>query len=381
MNARILNREFQHPSDGWYQIEPKGYHPARIGKEKVVQVIDDKAINAMATRFNTEASAGTLRHGNEMLIDHEHFSSDPNKETEAYGWMQESQARGDGVYARNRWTDTGKPKVDGGSYRFFSTEYDPEQTEEVPASEVPEEIRNKFKGHRFLRPLRLDGLTLTNMPNNRGQRPITNRGDDRLGKNTLPDDPANPTAREEADTKRKQKMKLIANRLGLSADASEEAILGELDKVIKNANGVNIVTTERDTLKNRVTELEKTTNDLQVEIVDGLMDACGIKEDDKIRNRLRPALTPMKNREERIEALADFGFELGGAKAEERPTQTKLHNREGKQPEQKRGSSAKGDEKEIAERIRNRATELHGAAPGRGFNNCWEQAQREILRS
>jgi hypothetical protein len=32
MNARILNREFRHPYDGWYQIEAKGFRPARIGK-------------------------------------------------------------------------------------------------------------------------------------------------------------------------------------------------------------------------------------------------------------------------------------------------------------------------------------------------------------
>jgi hypothetical protein len=37
-------------------------------------------------RFNEDATAGKLSHGKEMLIDHEHFKHDPDKETRAYGW-------------------------------------------------------------------------------------------------------------------------------------------------------------------------------------------------------------------------------------------------------------------------------------------------------
>ena len=29
MNQKILNRNFQHPADGWYHIEVKGHHPNR----------------------------------------------------------------------------------------------------------------------------------------------------------------------------------------------------------------------------------------------------------------------------------------------------------------------------------------------------------------
>lgn len=50
MNATILNREFKHPTDGWYQIEPKGEHPNRASK--VVHVIDDEAAQSIVNRFN-----------------------------------------------------------------------------------------------------------------------------------------------------------------------------------------------------------------------------------------------------------------------------------------------------------------------------------------
>src|SRR5436309_1599021 len=81
----ILNRDFKHPEDAWYQIEPKGAHPNRAAK--IIQVIDDEAIQQIVNRFNADADAGKLSHGHEMLIDHEHFKLDASKETVAYGWL------------------------------------------------------------------------------------------------------------------------------------------------------------------------------------------------------------------------------------------------------------------------------------------------------
>jgi hypothetical protein len=167
MATQVFNRaDFKHPTDGFYQIEAKGEHPnARAG---VVQVIDDKSAESIVNCFNAAADAGTLRHGNEMLIDHEHFKDDPDKETVAYGWLQRMENRDDGIYGKIRWTNTGQPAVDGGDYRFFSTEYAPDDLEQVTQ-------QAGSSGLPKVRPLRLDGLTLTNMNNNRGQKPITNR--------------------------------------------------------------------------------------------------------------------------------------------------------------------------------------------------------------
>jgi hypothetical protein len=169
MNPLILNRNFQHPTDGWYQIEAKGTHPNRAAG--VVQVIDDAATTSIVNRFNADAAASKLRHGAEMLIDHEHFSDQPDQETRAYGWLQELQNRTDGIYGRIRWTATGQAAVDGGDYRFFSTEYDAANLQAVEPA-----IGNRQSAIKAVRPLALAGLTLTNMNNNRGQKPITNRG-------------------------------------------------------------------------------------------------------------------------------------------------------------------------------------------------------------
>jgi Mu-like prophage I protein len=159
MSVKILNRDFQHPPDGWYQIECKGEHPnARAG---VLQIIDDTACQSIVNRFNVEADKAGFAG---MLIDHEHFKHDEDKETTAYGWLMRLQNRADGIYGQIRWTGTGEQAVDNGDYRFFSTEYDSRDLEVI-----------KNGKPKLVRPLRLDGLTLTNMNNNKGQKPITNR--------------------------------------------------------------------------------------------------------------------------------------------------------------------------------------------------------------
>jgi phage I-like protein len=162
MITTIFNRaDFEHPADGWYQIEPKGIHPNR--EAGVDQVIDNEAVSAIVNRFNTDADAGKLPQGHELLIDHEHFKDHPDQETVAYGWLQRLQDRPAGIYGQIRWTATGQAAVDGGNYRFFSTEYDTEDL--VSLGGTPPQFR----------PIRLGGLTLTNMPNNKGATPITNR--------------------------------------------------------------------------------------------------------------------------------------------------------------------------------------------------------------
>ena len=160
MLAQILNRHFQQPADGWYMIEPKGEHPhAATG---LTLVIDQPALSSIAQRFNGEAAAqGDSFPG--LLVDHEHFSHSADKETRAFGWLTALQARPDGLYGQVRWTGTGRAAVDGGDYRFFSSEYLRADCQDA--------------GGGKLRPTRLAGLTLTNRPNNKGGKPITNSED------------------------------------------------------------------------------------------------------------------------------------------------------------------------------------------------------------
>ena len=159
MKLPILNRDFQHPADGWYQIEVPGEHFNR--ESGVVQLVDDAAVGSIVNRFNQEADGYAAQHGTPfpgMLIDHEHFKHQADKETVAYGWLMRLQNRQGKPFGRIRWTNTGKPAIDGGDYRFFSSEYDPKDLQILNPGEKPLRVR----------PLRLDGLTLTNDPNNKG---------------------------------------------------------------------------------------------------------------------------------------------------------------------------------------------------------------------
>jgi phage I-like protein len=385
MNPRILNREFQHPTDGWYQIEALGAHPnAAAG---VVQVIDAEAAQAITQRFNAEAAAGQLRHGQELLIDHEHFSDQPDQETRAYGWLQELQPREDGIYGRIRWTSTGRLAVDGGDYRFFSTEYEPA---DLVAVDVNPWLTNS-KATKAVRPLRLAGLTLTNMNNNRGQKPITNRGsageepqaEVRLtsrgpGKHSSrralqdfassrePADSNPPPLRCGAAGKtnkvENKKMKTVCTLLGLAAEADEVSAHDALTKLL-----------------NRTIELEQDNQTLLAEQLDSLLAEHTIT-DPKVINRLKPVLNGLKNREERLVCLADFGFKVGGLVAA--PRESAANSAPARILNRGAGSSAltsvtgDADEKTIAQKLKNRAHELQ--VHGRSFDSAWQQAMQEV---
>lgn len=214
MNSPILNRDFQHPSDGWYHIEPAGEHlNAAAG---LVQVLDAEACETIANRFNAAADAAPDFPG--MLVDHEHFRHDAEKETRAYGWLMRLQNRADGLYGQIRWTDTGKKAVDGGDYRFFSTEYLPAEAVVLNAS-----------GPRRIRPTRLHGLTLTNEPNNKGGKPITNR----VAETTPVPQPMNK----------------IAQALGLPETASEADILAAITSLQEAQAAMK---SEKELLENRL---------------------------------------------------------------------------------------------------------------------------------
>lgn len=305
MKTAILNSHFQHPADGWYQIEAKGRHPNRAAG--VVQVIDDAAAEAIVRRFNTEAAAGRLRHGQELLVDHEHFCEQPNQETRAYGWLQELRHRPDGIYGRIRWTATGRPAVDGGDYRFFSTEYDVRDLEPVAG------LANE-SGRSAVRPLRLAGLTLTNMNNNRGQRPITNK--------EISADASAPVVRPPNSIPPKY-MNRIASLLGLPAEAGEETVLAEVARL---QNRGDISTADLHALRQRHQELAEENQQLLTDQCEALLDAHGLGSGERLRARLKPVLLALKNREERAAALADFG--LAPARAGAAAAPRKLFNRD-----------------------------------------------------
>jgi phage I-like protein len=359
MNPTVLNSQFQHPADGWYQIEALGSHPHPA--TGLTQLVDAPAARSIVNRFNADAAAGRLRHGHELLIDHEHFSDQPDQETRAYGWLQELQNRDDGIYARIRWTATGRSAVDGGDYRFFSTEYDPADLQRVEPAVTQAASREPAGGARaqtaskLVRPLRLAGLTLTNMNNNRGQKPITNR------------------APSIATPHPKTKMNSLATLLGLSADADEATCHAAVSRLLNRAD---ITTEALALLRAEHQSFAEQNQSLLAEQSEALLDGCGVR-DERLRNRLKDGLKLLKNRQERLTYLADFGLQPGEPSRPVAPAQGRLLNRgNGSAVPSSRVAGTETDQA-LALKIQNRASELQGK--GLKYDSAWNQARRELL--
>ena len=194
MNTPIYNRENEAPADGWFQIEVSGTHPVGDGRR---QVIDETALQSIVNRFREEAAAENFAG---LLVDADHLSHDLENPTAALAWLKELDIRNGQLHGRLELTDLGESAVKGKRYKWFSTEYSAADLEALPDNAV--------------RPQRLSGLAFTNRPNNKGARPISNRD------GTTPPGETTPNNDNNKDT-----MKTIAEKLGLSAEATEADIL------------------------------------------------------------------------------------------------------------------------------------------------------------
>jgi phage I-like protein len=196
----LLNREFQMPADGFYPLVPKGEFPHPTG---VVQVIDESACVAMFNRFVQEAAAANFAG---LLLDYDHFSQDTDKSSEAAGWILKLENRADGIYGLIRWAGAGEEKVRSGAYRFVSPVWNREECESLGGNKV--------------RPLRLANAALTNDPNMKGIKPLTNRAGDS----------GEPQAGQPGgkESTMDYKTELLA-MLGLPAEATDEEITAGCD--------------------------------------------------------------------------------------------------------------------------------------------------------
>ncbi len=148
---------FALPKDGWYHLAPRGEFSGidDLTGAVVTQTLDDEAFAAILADFNQQAAAENF---SGILIDYDHFSSDPDKSSEAAGWITELQVREDGLWFRVRWSNIGESNLKAGCYRFISPVFGGAYTDKTTA-----------------RPVKLLAAGLTNDPNFKTLRPLSNR--------------------------------------------------------------------------------------------------------------------------------------------------------------------------------------------------------------
>jgi hypothetical protein len=92
------------------------------------------------------------------------WNYDPSA-SKAAGWITELKADTEGLWAKVRWTAKGESAVTGGEYRLVSPVF--------PKPSLCEDL-----GENRIRPRQLQSVALTNEPNIKGARPLTNRWSD-----------------------------------------------------------------------------------------------------------------------------------------------------------------------------------------------------------
>lgn len=331
------------PEDGWLQIEAPGEHVNH--QAKVIQVIDEKAVAAIVNRFN-EASKDPQFAG--QRIDRDHLSNSLDNPTEALGWVMALRNRGGIPEASIKWTAIGRPLVkpdnpqEAPVYKFFSTEYDPEQCEVLGQRIV------NGKPYKIVRPLVLAGLALTNDPNNRGQRPISNRDGNDAG-----------AAKENQP---RTTMKKVNALLGLAEDASEDSAVAAIQAIQNRASKaegqVTTLTTERNTLLGSQVEADLT----------------------KYKNRFKQADREkwksqlIANRAVAIELLES----IEEPKASETESVRITNRAAAKTPEQIQAEKQQASEDAMGARISNRAAELRAVNPRLSRSQAFAKAKAEL---
>ena len=342
MNPKILNRDFKLPADDWYEVEVPGEH--FNSEANLLQVIDDQAIASIVNRFEMLAADDGFPG---LLIDRDHFSLDTSKESKAAGWAMKLRNRAGKLEAQIRWTSSGRADVEGGDYRFFSSVYDQDQVEELGKRTV----KNRKKPVRAVRPLQLDRLAITNDPNNKGQRPISNRDS---GMKPDGDQPENqPT------------MKKVNTLLGISDEASEDAAVAEISKIQNRAS----------TAETALASIKKERDALLTHQVEADLD----KFEPVITNRDAAKKALIANRSDTLELFQARLDAVGDGTGDKGENKDPITNRKLANPPKKTSEDA---EKEAAEKraawISNRATSMRSTDKGLSLTQAYGRAESEF---
>jgi phage I-like protein len=198
---------FKLPADGWLMLAPYGEFPGVLERRVGEQLVQEECVQVI-----NRAIAETLVAGfqPDLLTDYEH----DEENTIAAGWVQELQARDNGLYGRMRWSTKGKADVEGGNYRYFSPVF-----------------ATRTLGPGREEPVRLIGNTLTNRPNFRKAiQAISNR---------------------ETPTKEKSMNPKLLALLGLTAGADAAAIESAVATITNKLALIPTLEQELTVVKNR----------------------------------------------------------------------------------------------------------------------------------
>jgi len=339
----ILNKNFELPADGWFQIIPRGTFPWRPDPDAAAidQLVDEEACNSILNRFKEDTAK--INFGG-ILVDYDHFSLDTDKSSEAAGWIMDLQNRADGIYAQIRWAGDGEAKVKSGAYRYVSPVWNRGDCQKVGAA---------------LRPLRLSCVALTNDPNMKGIKPLSNRSQEPAPADT---GKATPDGSGNEESSMDYKAQLLS-LLGLPATATDDDITtgcSQSKESAKNrATEVELLTNRATSAESKLAGIEKTALEAQVE--KDLNEHAGV-----IVNRAEWKTRLMADREGTLKLLQGVV----------KPGQ-KVLNRAAGTPEARQQDDADKDS-EQARKIRNRAMDIQAKNPRKQFSACWAEAEKEL---
>lgn len=202
--------EFRLPPSGWFQILKVGEWPHK--ESGTVQVVDELAVKGIVAKFNSDKAADPNFPG--MLVDYDHFSRSQDSPSEAAAWIEELQAKDDGVWARARWTPTGRSKAEGGEYRLVS-----------PVLSAFESVDENDATRQ--RPMAIVNVALTNDPNIRGMTPVSLPSLFNRGKGGSTGRSNNDAARRK--TQEMNPREMLCKLLGLDPACSDEELTAAFD--------------------------------------------------------------------------------------------------------------------------------------------------------
>lgn len=270
----VRNREIPLKTvDGWYQLAPIGDAPGIIedgqDRKHVTQALNRATLSAVVKAF-----------AEKLLVDFEHRSTMPDGDTAAAGWISNVQMRDDGLWGQFVWTDSGEAAVANQRYRYLS-----------PVFTV--ELSNDGK---TAVPVALQSVGLTNRPNLKGLRPLSN-------KDTEATAAASNSAASGGEKGSMDYKAMILTILGLPAEADDAAIQAALDAKAAKTEDDKKTAGE---VMNRATAAEAEVVTLKAKLLDNEADVFIAANADKISDTAKAKALYVANKDAFLASLSLF---------------------------------------------------------------------------